>query len=304
MRPEDYLNNVRPDGTASYLELNAETPHLSSRGRGWEGIVVERDRFLPFDNGYVVYDEHVLVLFLGKNAHVSFAVDRSRYEGAYRHGDLILSPGQQPVHWRLEDATDALIISIHPDALGRIVRETTGADPAAVHIIGQPRLSDPLIPQIGLALLAELEGPGLGERLYVDSLVNTLTLHLLRHHSSLSERPIRSAERGLPRARLRRAIEAINDHLEVGISLNELAAAAGVGRAHFEVLFKRATGVSPHQYLLRCRVERVKDLLRSGDSSLTLAQVAARAGFCDQSHLTRHFKRLVGTTPAAYRESS
>ena len=74
----------------------------------------------------------------------------------------------------------------------------------------------------------------------------------------------------------------------------------GVSISHFEVLFKKSTGLSPHKYLLRCRVERSKELLRCED--LSLAQVAARTGFCDQGHLTRHFKRIVGVTPSGYRK--
>ena len=302
MRPEDYQNNVRPDGTASYLELNAETPALSSRERGWEGIVVDRDRFLPFDNGPVVYDEHVIVLFLGQDAHVSFAVDKRRYEGSYSYGDLILSPGEQPVHWNLDDATDSLIMSIRPEDLRRMAQETMGADPAKVHLVGQPRMPDPLIRQIGMTLMAELEGSGVGERLYVNSLVNLLSLHLLRNYSSLFQSPEHPIDRGLSGPKLRRAIEAIQDHLETGISLTELADSTGVSASHFEVLFKRSTGLSPHQYLIRCRVERAKELLRRED--LSMAQVAARTGFCDQAHLTRHFKRIVGIPPSGYGKGS
>ena len=79
-----YLNNVRPDGTASYRELNAQTPSLSSRDRGWDGVIVERDRFLPFDNGDVVYDEHLIGFVLDRDVHISHAVHGRRYEGNMR----------------------------------------------------------------------------------------------------------------------------------------------------------------------------------------------------------------------------
>jgi AraC family transcriptional regulator len=302
VRSEDYLNNVRADGTASYLELNVETPALSSRNRGWEGYVVERDRFFPFDNGEVVYDEHMIALFLGRNSHVSFAVDGIRSDGLYGGGDLILSPGGQPVHWSLGDTTDVLVVSIRPEVIRRKAEEVWDGDSAKVHLVGAPRMPDPFVEQVSLTLMAELEGPGVGERLFADSLLSTLTLHLLRNHSTLGRPPQAAPDRGLPRTKLRRAIEVINDRLEVGITLDELAAAAGVSTSHFEVLFKRSTGVSAYQYLIRCRVERAKQLLRH--ESLSLAEVAARSGFCDQSHLTRHFRRITGVTPGGYRRGS
>jgi AraC-like DNA-binding protein len=67
---------------------------------------------------------------------------------------------------------------------------------------------------------------------------------------------------------------------------------------HFARQFKNATRLPPHQYLILRRVERAKQLLQAG-SGLSLAEVAAHSGFSDQSHLSRHFKRLVGVSPAA-----
>lgn len=302
MRPEDYVNNVRPDGTATYLELNPVTPPLSSRGRGWEGVIVERDHFSPFDNGEVVYEEHFLGFVLDDDIHLSYAVEGRRAEGLYGNFECFLCPGQRPVHWRLDSPCHGLLVMIRPEKVWRAVQEMADLDPCRVHLIEQPRLRDPLVTQIGLTLMAELEGPGVGERLFVDSLLNTLTLHLIRRYSSLSGISDGPTDRSLSRSKLRRAIEAINDNLEAGISLAELAEATGVSVSHFEALFKRSTGVSPHQYLIRCRVERAKELLHRED--LSLAQVAARTGFCDQGHLGRHFKRIVGVTPSAYRKES
>jgi AraC family transcriptional regulator len=64
-------------------------------------------------------------------------------------------------------------------------------------------------------------------------------------------------------------------------------------------LFKQSTGLTPHQYVIQCRVERAKQLLLQGE--LTIADIAYRVGFANQSHLNRHFKRLFGVTPKAIR---
>lgn len=81
-------------------------------------------------------------------------------------------------------------------------------------------------------------------------------------------------------------------------SLDSLAARVGVTSFHLIRTFTRATGTSPHQYLLQVRVERARALLESGASP---ALAAALVGFVDQSHLTAHFKRYMGTTPGHYR---
>jgi len=95
------------------------------------------------------------------------------------------------------------------------------------------------------------------------------------------------------------AIEYIEDHLDSEIALEDLAATVHLSAYHFARLFKASTGLPPHQYVIARRIERAKQLLR--DDDLSLAQVAARVGFWDQGHFTRHFKRLVGVTPKHFR---
>jgi AraC family transcriptional regulator len=82
-----------------------------------------------------------------------------------------------------------------------------------------------------------------------------------------------------------------------------MAAVAGVSTYHFAHQFRRATGLPPYQYVIMRRVERAEQLLRAG-TDLPLAEIAARAGFSDQSVFCRHFKRLVGVTPGQFRTPS
>ncbi len=302
MKPEQYVENIRADGTAAYLEVNPETPPLSSRDLGWDGIVIEREHFFPFDNGDVVYDEHFIGVILGRDVRLSHAIDGDCHEGKYQEGDLIISPGGQPVRWALHDESDAVVLAINPSVWQRVVREAMEIDPETVQLVGRSRTQDPLIRQVAMALVGEVQASGIGERLYVDSLLNILTIHLIRNYSSLSRPLARYPDRRLSGPALRRAIDAIHDRLEVGISLPEIAEAAGISASHFVTLFKASTGLAPHQYLIQARIESAKELLQRGD--LSLAQVASRAGFCDQSHLNRHFKRTVGITPGRYRELS
>ena len=114
----------------------------------------------------------------------------------------------------------------------------------------------------------------------------------------------RRLERGrdgvLPRGRLRAVVEYIEEHLDGGPSLVQLAAVARLSPYHFARQFKAATGLPPHQFVILRRVERAKQLLHAG-TDLSLAEVALHAGFSDQSQLSRHFKRLVGVTPGQFR---
>jgi AraC family transcriptional regulator len=106
--------------------------------------------------------------------------------------------------------------------------------------------------------------------------------------------------RGLSARRLEAVLGYIREHLHAALTLRDLAAAAHLSPYHFARRFKESTGLSPHRYVIARRIERAKQLLR-GDEELSLAQVAARVGFWDQGHFTRHFKRLVGVTPKRFR---
>ena len=114
---------------------------------------------------------------------------------------------------------------------------------------------------------------------------------------------MRTREGKLPRARLRAVIEYIEAHLHASPSLEQMASIAHISPYHFARQFKAATGLPPHQYVILRRVERAKHLLQAG-TRLSLVEVAAHAGFSDQSQFTHHFKCLVGVTPGRFRMSA
>jgi RpiB/LacA/LacB family sugar-phosphate isomerase len=105
---------------------------------------------------------------------------------------------------------------------------------------------------------------------------------------------------GLPPWRLQRVFGYIRENLAKEVSVAELAQAVGMSQYYFSKLFKMSTGTTPHQYVMRQRVERAQSLLREGRTAL--ANVAREVGFETQSHFTSVFRHLVGITPKRYRE--
>src|SRR5205823_10081472 len=135
-----------------------------------------------------------------------------------------------------------------------------------------------------------------------ESLANVLAVHLIRQVVA-PRQPERRRDGTLPRGRLRAVVEYIEEHLDASPSLEQMAAVARLSPYHFARQFKAATGLPPHQYVIMRRVERAKQLLQGG-GDFSLAQVAAHAGFSDQSQFSHHFKRLVGVTPGQFRTSA
>jgi AraC family transcriptional regulator len=149
-----------------------------------------------------------------------------------------------------------------------------------------------------LALHADLEDGSPAGPLYGESLGLALGTYLVRRYS------VRNCAKAdyhgsMPTTRLNRTLEYINQNLARDIRLWELAQIAGMSPNYFCELFKLSTGLPPYQYILRCRIERAKQYLR--DPKITLACAGAAAGFADQSHFTKVFRRIVGVTPMRFR---
>jgi transcriptional regulator of acetoin/glycerol metabolism len=113
--------------------------------------------------------------------------------------------------------------------------------------------------------------------------------------------PAPRAHGGLSAGAMRRVREYVEVHLGESIDLTMLAAAAGLSMHHFARQFKQSAGVTPHRYLTQKRVERAQEMLAQTD--LSLSEIAFAAGFSDQSHLARHFRHILGTTPREFRWS-
>jgi AraC-like DNA-binding protein len=96
---------------------------------------------------------------------------------------------------------------------------------------------------------------------------------------------------------IRRARAYLHERFNESVSLDELSAIAGLSPYHLVRSFTRRFGLPPHAYQIHVRVERARVLLATG---MPPAQVASSVGFADQSHFTRHFRRINNVTPANY----
>jgi len=217
-------------------------------------------------------------------------------------GSVSLLPADSPAWVRSSGCKDELHLFLEPGLVGRVAAEAFGLDPTRLTV---PPLDGLDLPQLRAAMSAvdaELTAGGAGGRLAAESLANVLAVHLIRH-ASAPRQPARRRDGTLPRARLRAVVEYIEEHLDGGPTLEQMAAIARLSPNYFAWQFKRATGLPPHQYVIARRVERAKQLLQTG-SDFSLAEVAAHAGFCDQSQFCHHFKRLIGVTPGQFRTTA
>jgi AraC family transcriptional regulator len=273
-------------------------PIVASQPQAWKGIIVEHHSQPPFEIPEHCLPQHLIAIQTGPPIKVENVVN-GRFQSGYSvSGDLSILPADL-LNWeRWYGKAEYIAIRLEPEL---VVQATRSLQANRIEIIPHLRIRDPLLQQIGLALLREVKAEGTISRLYAESMATTLGVHLLKHYSA-SPPTIKNYTNGLPPSKLRELIEYINEHLSQDLSLAELAAVVNLSPNYFVTLFKRSTGLSPHQYVIHCRIERVKALL--AENKLPIIEVCDRVGFQNPSHFTAVFRRFMGTTPKAYREET
>ena len=157
-----------------------------------------------------------------------------------------------------------------------------------------PRLmfDHPKLLALATLMADECTGPGLHD-LYGDSLVTAMLVELFE-----VGRVTRDPRGQLSPRRLRLAREYLEDNCLKPIRLQDLADLLDLSQSYLCSAFRVSTGITPHQWLMRARIDRVKLLLKAPNNRLS--EVANATGFADQAHMTRVFKQNVGQTPAAW----
>jgi AraC family transcriptional regulator len=267
---------------------------------GWVGLEAARYRASPtWEYSAPALTHHRLVLVTRPPQGLQL-----RFEDVKRHvpppaGTIIVVPAGVTGQVSWSGGFDWLHVYLEPERVARVAAEACDLDPARLTFPPLDAVDLPHLRAAMLAVDAELTIGGAGGPLAAESLANVLAVHLIRHLVAPRQSG-RGRDGALPRRRLRAVIEYIEEHLDASPTLEQLAAVARLSAYHFARQFKAATGLPPHQYVIVRRVERAKQLLQTG-GGLSLAEIAACAGFSDQSQFCSHFKRLVGVTPRQFR---
>lgn len=275
-----------------------QSPVMFARRESWDGIKLAHYRFRSGEIPEHSSPEHLIALSLRGPCNGEIRTASGFHTRASNRGNICVVPAGQSYSARLEGESEHLAMFLDPSLVLRAASESRMTPASRVEVIESCTANDPVINGVGMALLAELESERLGGRLYAESLANVLAVHLLRHYTT-SRQQDRRLVGGMSGRKLQLVLSFIDANYDRDVSLTELASVAGMSTFHFSREFKKTTGKTPHQYLMKFRIERAKLLL--AQSEMPLIEVGLRSGFSHQSHFTRLFHRLTGTTPQAYR---
>jgi AraC family transcriptional regulator len=267
---------------------------------GAGGLVIRHQIEAPSELAVPALTHHLMSVNIGQqSARQVTRLGKQEYDGVLSIGALWLAPADNTaVEWSWETTDETIMFQIDPLYLQTIAAESDCLAPERLEL--KPVVFDrnPQFECIARHYHAEMQQQGIGRRLYSESLGNLFMLSLLRNycHEAPKIQPVRG---GLGTKRLQRILDYIDAHLAENIGLQEMAAIAGLGQHHFATMFKQSMGISPYAYVVRQRVDRAKHQLRQ--TTIGISDIALSCGFADQSHLNKHFRKIVGMTPKTFR---
>lgn len=280
--------------TVGILGRPGVRPRSSSSGLGWEHLYLSAQEEQPYRAEFDPAPTHLLIL------HLSGPVTVRRGRGAglrsqkIHAGGLFLQPAGRTLAVELGDRLD----TIHAYLTDEALRDANDGRP--VELCEELGATDPLTEQLMLALESAVRHWEPSARTYTDQLTGMLAAQLVRRHHSGPDAPP-PARAGLSARQLSAVRDLMGQRLADPLPIADLAAAASLSVSQFTRQFRASTGQSPHQFLLKLRLDQACRLLRAG--SAPIGEVAVDCGFSHQEHLTRVMRARLGTTPAALRRA-
>jgi AraC family transcriptional regulator len=289
---------IVPDQLPKWVpgHLTVHSPHV-----GWDGVSVRGYRYAGSDVEVPPMRDYLIVAYRRGQTPM-----RRRVEGEWIHetlgpGDVSLLTRAAESHWVWPADIEVVHVYLTQDELANTCRQMYERDVQDVELHDVVKADDPAIHRTAMLMAHEAAQGAAGSRLMVDSLSCQLSVHILRRHADALFRESPGVN-GLSFGQERTVRDYVDQHLQKSISLEDLACTVGLSRYHFARRFRQSTGTTPHEFVLRQRVERAKTLLHR--TNTPLPDIACSCGFADQSHMTREFRKRVGLTPGRYRARS
>jgi AraC family transcriptional regulator len=280
--------------TVGILRQPGVRPRCSSARLGWERLYLSTQEEQPYVAEFDPAPTHLLILHLSGPVTVrrgSGAGMRSRKIPA---GGLFLQPAGRTLAVELGGRLD----TVHAYLTDEALRDVNDGRP--VELSEELGAADPLAEQLMLALEGAVRRWEPSARTYTDHLTGMLAAQLVHWHGARPAAP-RPARSGLSARQFAAVRELMEQRLAEPLPIADLATAASLSPSQFTRQFRASTGQSPHQFLLKLRIEQACRLLRTG--SAPIGKVAVECGFSHQEHLTRVMRARLGTTPAAFRRA-
>jgi AraC family transcriptional regulator len=276
-------------------------PIIHAHGQTSAGAIYQIRYDPPGDLDGPALGSLMLSLHIGAAARLACRRNGKHYRGSAVHGDIDIIPPHTPSRWEMLDSNDNSFLLILPSRLLSTAAHAASLDPSHIDFRDRFQIRDAELESLGWAMKREIETGSASGPLYLDGLAIAATSRIISRHSSAAL-PESTRRPRLEGRRLKRVLTLIEDELSSALTMDRIASVAGFSTSHMAALFREATGIPVHRYVIDRRLERAGALLR--DTNLPIAEIAQAVGFAHQSHMDRHMRRRLGASPIAIRRAA
>ncbi|MBV6624448.1 MAG: helix-turn-helix transcriptional regulator [Rivularia sp. (in: Bacteria)] len=275
----------------------AYKPPINYSASSWEDISVEQHHLPAFESPEISLQQHIIAIQLGDSYQIDWRLAGGKlHTTQMRKGLIGITPKGIPTQARWFEDVDFLLISLNSNLFYKVAGDSIDCD--SIEIIPQRGVDDSQIFHLGLTLKAEITAGCPSGNVFAESIASALAVRILKNYS-LTNTNILKSKIEVSQRQLQQVIDYINDNLALKLSLDRLANLVNMSSYNFCRWFKQTMGVSPHQYIIQCRIEKAKFLLVY--TKLSLVEVALNIGCSSQTNFTVLFRKHVGVTPKVYR---
>lgn len=287
--------------THGFEKLSNFETHTTSAGLGWPAAYFSTQSAKPYSASFKGVASVLIGVVNNGYIHGDISIQNEVRTLQSQPGSIIIIADKTPFNIELRSSVNTTHLYIDRKEINRIASKIYNINYREFEIYNKLSVFDSVIESICKEIYRSICHDKTPLCSYIEYLVHAIAAHIIRNYSSLScKRAEASPGGGLTRHLVDRTRDLIEERLAERLTVTDLAAGTGISADHFGRLFKQSVGVTLHQFVMRRRVERATFML--GETAKPIIQIAHECGFADQVHLTRVFGRMIGTTPAAFRE--
>jgi AraC family transcriptional regulator len=287
------IDRIQIVGGGQARPVTLAEPTVTSSGSSLKGLLLEQHN-LPPGEFRASFATHLIGLNTGGAYWQDWRAEDRSGRVLIPTGGISLCSGQEVwCHW--DRPRTFIALAIRPEVMQRTAYEN--AVGYEIELKVEANVIDPVIETFVMAIYSELRAGCPGGPLWGESLATDLSAFLMRQYAVRPVR-LRQFRGGIPRPRLKRVIEYIDESLAGELSVAELAGVAEMSPWYFGKLFKQSTGWTVHQYVMNRRIQRAMRLLSR--NRFSISDVAVAIGVPNQSQFSRLFRQQTGMTPRSY----
>lgn len=288
--------DINAHNATEMRQILPSNPLSSSQLLNWSGFMLEQYYHPPHEVPEHYMQQHIIAVTLSEQVELHQRIEADWSHSFMQRGDLVICPAgfQRWCAW--ETSAEFLMLSIDQSVLAEALYQT--GDTRQLELVPQLQVRDRVIEHLLITLVNEINTNHYIEQFYIDSLLHLLYFHLLRHHTTSNTTALPQPSHPA-KQKLLKAIAYLQSNLHSDADLMAIASMLNTTSYELTLLFIDLTGLSPYEYLMRCRIEQAKQLLTQ--KHLPLQEIATQTGFSTLHQLNAQFLRLTGISPIVYR---